>query len=337
MKRRGLLAVVVVVLAACAPGGLGAGEEEQAATTTTVDETTTTESETTTTTESDTTTTRSGPPPEPPKAGECRGPISIADISAATDSRPTVPCDQPHGTETATVHDLPEQWDYNQVREALETGGEPRLENLLSDCSADVQDYVGSPVVEPESAAEVNPHQLELSYFVPTRDEWERGARWLRCDVTLYPPEGADEDAPAGTTVAFAGAAAQPVIDPSFRQCSTLPAADDLPDVPCTEPHVRELMLVVLDTDLDPTSVLRQNEWSDLAGPAAHAHCGAALPSRVGAERPDIVAQEWVPRLDMAIEEYEFFGTVTYECWAVTSVPITGTVQAIGSNPLPAS
>ena len=96
-------------------------------------------------TDGDATTTTEVAVPEP-EVGECRGPIDQTINAAETDSRPTVPCDQPHGSETAAVLDLPEDLQDATHDEAVAgfDSDEPPFDDLLAQCIDATDELCGS-------------------------------------------------------------------------------------------------------------------------------------------------------------------------------------------------
>lgn len=123
-----------------------------------------------------------------PRVGECRGPISREIIEADSDARPTVGCDQLHGSETVFVDSLPAPvaaLPYDKV--AALTEDSPELLPILSQCREDSDHYLGENPIGPDA---VRVTSLFVPFFIPPAEEWAKGARWLRCDAVTEPFEG---------------------------------------------------------------------------------------------------------------------------------------------------
>ncbi|MGM7775595.1 septum formation family protein [Arthrobacter sp. KNU-44] len=81
---------------------------------------------------------------------------------------------------------------------------------------------------------------LAIAAYAPSRDDWERGARAVRCDVLL----AANDGTPRTTTADFKGMLAGPE-SAALRLCYRQELAegqlsDDGVDIPCIEPHTAE-------------------------------------------------------------------------------------------------
>lgn len=118
-----------------------------------------------------------------PKVGDCRAPVDRAIIDAASDPRPTVDCDQAHGTETFWVGEMTsniQAW----------PGSDDRAGALLerqvdNECGTRHLEYLGLDVT---AMPNLPPDRLQsFAFFVPTERDFQDGARWFRCDAVVDP------------------------------------------------------------------------------------------------------------------------------------------------------
>lgn len=218
------VALVMVVAAACTAGDLG----QPSSTTTTSRE--------------------SELPPPPPEVGQCRGLISKEIILASTDDRRPVPCDQPHGSETVLVVELPPEVAELSHREAMALASDaPVLRSVLELCDVAFEDYIGVNRITPDSVIEGN---LGRAFYMPTSEDWARGARWLRCDAVTTPLNG---DSTRETTERLRGVLDRDPLPPEWRSCyrdvSIEPRLTFATLVSCDQPHSAEVLLRFQVTD----------------------------------------------------------------------------------------
>jgi hypothetical protein len=290
-------------------------------------------------TDGEATTTSEEAIPEP-QVGECRGPIDLATINAPTDERPTVPCDQPHGSETAAVLDVPESLadaSHDEAVAAMQAEDDDELGfgETSKACIEAANELWGAPL--PTSDEVIRAGQFSSASFLPSAEEWEAGGRWVRCDAVIQPVSETDV---RSSTHAFAGVAQLPVIPAEFLSCISL---DTGGNVPCTEPHVGELMAVVFDFDVDlarydaaasggaGSMEMLFLELEQTYGP----QCEAAVASIIGAQRDDIRVEVDFPtdkqRAEASIAN---FGAIRVGCYAITGQPRAGTLAGLGTGPL---
>jgi hypothetical protein len=319
-----ILAVLGVVAAGCASGGAdlsGAGGSSAAggATTTTGDATTTT---------------RAAPTGPRPDDDECRPGMTFAEIDAPTDPRPPIDCDSPHGTETVDVLAIPSDIDYADL---LADTSSPEIDEAVDDCRTSVEAYIGLDVRETSAGTlYVDATLLSASWYYPTEAEWDDGARWLRCDVTILPPQTAPPESRHDADRSFEDALDEPV-DAAFRECATgaAPGTDVIGDVVCTAPHRAEHLADVIDAELAAPTGPADTAWRDTAITEAAERCGDALTAAIGAPRDDLSGHVNLPDAATALAQLEQLGYIAYACWVVSATPITGTVHGIEDGPLP--
>jgi hypothetical protein len=122
-----------------------------------------------------------------PVVGECHGPVDSKIIDAPADARPSVSCSGPHGTETFYVGQIDASvtsWpgDHN---DAAFGAAVDRA------CSDRHLEYLG---LNPDNPPNLAPDRLQVyAFYVPTRADFEAGARWFRCDALVAP---VDSDQP---------------------------------------------------------------------------------------------------------------------------------------------
>ncbi len=139
---------------------------------------TTTVAPTTTSTLPPTTTTV--PPYPVPKVGECRGPVTADVLVAPTDPRLPGDCNEPHGSETVAVLELPAaitEYPADGLPAEVRAG-------LVVQCQQAVDAYVGSA---PKGATGRVASRLVEAWYLPAASEWALGARWVRCDAAVTP------------------------------------------------------------------------------------------------------------------------------------------------------
>jgi hypothetical protein len=162
---------------------------------------------------------RSTPSPAGPDVGTCWAvpPKEANDPNHWYDDSPTVPCSQPHNTETVAVPVLTKP----TVAE---------LKNMSNDvCWNAVRTYLG---VDPE-------HWIPwgFGFSLPSRKQIADGASWMRCDA-IFPADW-NFGSIRSTTGSGDGVAVDPPAD--FWACLNKdPKKSEQPFVPCDQPHQYE-------------------------------------------------------------------------------------------------
>jgi hypothetical protein len=169
-----------------------------------------------------------------PKVGECRV-LAPEDVAEPTNSSPVVPCQDPHTAETFLVDELPghlakADWDDGRL-------GDWAWER----CSTAFQKHLGAD----ESLAMRT--VLSWAWFRPTRDAWEEGARWIRCDVV-----GGGETSPAYLDLPTSTRKLLRPRPDAWLVCVNGPTVEGT-KVPCDQPHTwRAVTTIVLGEPEDP-------------------------------------------------------------------------------------
>jgi hypothetical protein len=164
------------------------------------------------------------PDPEPPpEVGECRG-VSIDQLRTIVNDEPSVPCGRAHTVVTFFVDTLPE----SATRDAIAPADE-RVETAADrTCRSEFPDYVGG------NASDRRLSMLTPTYFLPPSEQWNFGARWVRCDVYAY----ATPTELANLPRSLEGALDRNRTGQDFARCSPVsPNAEGFRHVICQEPH----------------------------------------------------------------------------------------------------
>lgn len=161
--------------------------------------------------------------PERPQVGDCHR-LTPRDVLESADTEPPVDCASEHSSQTVHV---------GTFEPAAE--GKPRA--LTSDaanraagqrCGSRAAAYLGTGVEE------LRITRVEVFWFVPTAEEVEAGADWLRCDVVVL--AGEQELLPLPRTLE--GALSQPAGLERYGLCGTArPGAKDFERVVCSRRH----------------------------------------------------------------------------------------------------
>ncbi len=106
-----------------------------------------------------------------PKVGECHN-LTLKDIGAESETKKPVNCSERHTTRTIAV--------INPAPAAATSGSNTRQAYTVGKaCGAALEKVLGGN-------AETRARTLySLAWFVPTKDQRAKGAKWMRCDVTL--------------------------------------------------------------------------------------------------------------------------------------------------------
>jgi hypothetical protein len=187
-----------------------------------------------------------------PVVGECRGPVTQAEIDPASDTRPPVPCTEPHGFETIHVGELvdaPDAWPGDELPATL-------VEQVVTACQPALDAYLELP----SGDGYVVPNRIsDFAYFLPTTEQWADGARWFRCDAFVTPLNATEQTSIDGSLEAV-GRAALPA---AYRICDNANGF-----VPCTDPHELEYVALV---------EAGQDTYPSVADPALAERCRAPV------------------------------------------------------------
>lgn len=162
-------------------------------------------------------------PPERPRVGDCHS-LTPRDVLGSADTEPAADCADEHTAETVHVGTL-----------GPEAEGKPPA--LTSDaanraagqrCRARAAAYLGTDLQR------LRLTRVEVFWFVPTSEELEAGADWLRCDVVVL--AGEQSLLPLPRTVK--GALAQPAGLERYGLCGTArPGSKGFERVVCSSRH----------------------------------------------------------------------------------------------------
>jgi Septum formation len=244
-----------------------------------------------------------------PTVGECRGPVTQAEIDPAADARPPVPCVEPHGFETVHVGELiggPDAWPAEDLPADL-------TEQIAAACQPALDAYLSLPAPGPY----VVPNRIsDFAYFLPTADQWASGARWFRCDAFVTPLTAGEQTSISGT-LAGIGAAALPA---AYRICD-----DANGFVSCTDPHDLEYVAAV---------EAGQDTYPTVSDPALAERCRGPVAQELAITgRDDLSFSVAIPT-----EQAWQAGLRVIYCvvGAAGGEPLVGTLAGIGdSAPLP--
>ncbi len=272
-----------------------------------------------------------------PKVGECRGPITVEIRQADSDPRPTVPCDGPHGSETAFVDALPAQavaFSYDQAAALRQDS--PEMTATLDRCAEETDRYVGlSPIAGTDAVRQIN---LVQPWFIPSAAEWAKGARWIRCDVSPV-LDGQQERA---TNERLRGLGTRDPLPVAWRTChkdgAELPADSFQGYLSCEQAHEGEVILVFQTTDPKIDSLAGDPKaLNDYIGNTFPQQCEERVASYVG-----LSVGQLGQRGDIEVRT----STVSFDRWptepkqrqvqcSATTPRTTGTLEGLGTKPLP--
>jgi hypothetical protein len=175
-----------------------------------------------------------GIPGVPVRVGQCRLDASYHARGRAAHDGPPVSCQGPHGMETFAVGVLPPElaaapypWlgeDLKHVQTAAD-----------ATCTTDALDaYLGVPREATLAGLRRPVDSIRFTSYIPTRQAWAAGERWLRCDLHAAWTDGtgALTDSLRGRHEALATA-------PAGARCLTRAQFGE-DEVPCPEPHALE-------------------------------------------------------------------------------------------------
>lgn len=195
--------------------------------------------------------------------GECHNLDRPEHFAVLSDSAPAVACDQPHTTETYLIGDLTSVTRFATRYPALEERG--LIADLVCD-GAVVRAYVGA-----------NPRQALYGLWtvavLPTPEQWESGARWVRCDLAMVRAEDAPFE-PIDSSFALRDAAASGDADGLLR--CYVRDGENARDVRCSEEHDERdvnmwMPVTAIPSELEIVQrcVPSVTEWSTFTGTTA--------------------------------------------------------------------
>jgi len=111
-------------------------------------------------------------PAPAPRSDTCHD-LTFGEIGRYSNAATTVPCTKPHTSYTFAVKALPSDVAFKGV----DIGNDSVQEQASLQCRSAFASYVGG------SAAVRALSRLSVTYFLPGQPDFEKGARWVRCDV----------------------------------------------------------------------------------------------------------------------------------------------------------
>jgi Septum formation len=162
-------------------------------------------------------------PDPPPKVGACRR-VSIAGLrTIVNDDRP-VRCRRPHTVVTFSVGELPRS--VTRGATAASDSGVERAADRI--CRSEFRDEVGGDRTIRRLS------MLTPTYFLPSSEQFELGARWVRCDAYAYATPDRLADMPRN----IVGALDREIVQQRFSRCSPVSPSDaQFRHVACFVPH----------------------------------------------------------------------------------------------------
>lgn len=168
-------------------------------------------------------TTSSATPPARPAVGDCHR-LSARDLLGSADTRPAVDCSEEHTSETAFVGTFKAA----VLGEPSSLTGDRANRRAAGTCRTEAASYLGT------DPARLWLTRVEVFWFVPTPDEVDAGADWLRCDVVVLRRDDELMTLPRSMQGALATTAA---LD-RFGLCGTArPGSKKFRRVACGEKH----------------------------------------------------------------------------------------------------
>ena len=155
-----------------------------------------------------------------PESGVCRE-LTPADVAKPTNNTATVPCAETHTAETYAVGDLPTAFDDADWDDASMSEWASRT------CTNKFGGFLGADV------SMVMRTVLSWTWFRPSQDAWDDGARWYRCDVV-----GGGEQSKSYVTLPTSAKdlLSGPPQD-KWMVCADGETVDGAVKLPCTQPH----------------------------------------------------------------------------------------------------
>ena len=172
---------------------------------------------------------------EAPDLGACRN-LTAKDVGEASNATKVVDCGEPHTAQTYAVGSLPDDLtDASYDDEALGAFA-------FRTCSEKFMTFVGAD----ESLAMRT--ILTWAWFRPSKEAWDKGARWYRCDVVGGGDQTEDlVELPATVK----GLLLQP--DDDWLVCAKGPTVDGAVKLPCSSAHDwRAVSTIKLGEPVDP-------------------------------------------------------------------------------------
>ena len=167
---------------------------------------------------------------EPPQRGACRL-LTPEDIKATSNASPVVDCAERHTAETFAIGEFPADL-------AGEGIDDPALgAHVFDTCEKEFRKFLGG------NESLVMRATVTWAWFRPSRDAWDEGARWWRCDVV----GGGEESTSLVDLPETAKGILLGVPDDRWTVCVDGPSVAVSEKIPCSEKHTwRAVTTIVL-------------------------------------------------------------------------------------------
>jgi hypothetical protein len=156
---------------------------------------------------------------EAPELGACRA-LTPDDVKLPSNATKTVDCAEPHTAETFAVGPLP------KTLEDAAYDDEKVGAFAYQKCSEKFMAFLGA------DESMIMRTIVSWAWFRPSKEAWENGARWYRCDVV----GGGDESASYVDLPETAKGLLRKLSD-RWMVCADGASVNGSPKVPCTEDH----------------------------------------------------------------------------------------------------
>jgi len=168
------------------------------------------------------------PTPDPlgtPTVGSCHD-LTLTEFNGRTDNNPAVACSSHHTTLTVRVA---------QVRQGTSRTDRSSIDHQVAHgCWSAIADRVGGGGLAVRTL-------YGLSLYIPTKTQWAKGARWVRCDLYLYAGNGRIQPLPSNASIG----------DGTPMDRETKCATSKFYDTPCSHRH-----------QYRATVAIRMGEWN---------------------------------------------------------------------------
>lgn len=244
---------------------------------------------------------------------------------------------RPHGSETFFVGELPPAvaaLPYEQA--AAMNVRSPEMRPSIDQCREEFDNYAGVS----RAGEAVRPTNLSWAFYIPSAERWADSARWIRCDAVTRPLDGQPE---RSTSESLKGILTKNPLPASLRACyrEAAPPPDNALEssTSCDQPHEGESLLRyrVTDPKIDALGG-DQDALADYVSGTAPNTCTEGVAAHLGLSTSALRQRGDVRVVASTLNFDRWFSDPQarqIECTAVTERPVTGTIEGLGSGPLP--
>jgi hypothetical protein len=154
-----------------------------------------------------------------PELGACRV-LTPDDVELPSNATKTVDCSEPHTAETFAVGQMPSSLD-DADYDDREVG-----KYAYDTCSKKFMAFLGA------DESMVMRTVVSWAWFRPSKDAWNDGARWYRCDVV-----GGGDDSTTYVELPDTAKGLLQKLDDRWFICADGPSVSNSKKVPCSAPH----------------------------------------------------------------------------------------------------